>query len=112
MADFEDELKRALARESPPPNFDARVLAAIEQRQLDACVRSLPIWLGWIRNWRFAPIFAGALTLSAGAIYWQHERVEKGQAAKQKLIIAIHIAGSELQHARERVLTKGPEAKQ
>jgi hypothetical protein len=112
MTNFEDELKRALARHSPPSDFNARVLTAIEERRVHADAHSLPAWVGWIWSRRSAPILVGALTLSAGAIYWQHERVERGQSAKRQLLVAMHIAGSELQHTRQLVFERGPETKQ
>ncbi|MBV8817738.1 MAG: hypothetical protein JO022_05220 [Acidobacteriaceae bacterium] len=113
MTNFEDELKRALARQSPPSDFSARVLSALDGRQVRAQPRFRPQSISWIWNWRFAPVLACALTLSAGAFYWQHERAERGQAAKEKLLVAMHIAGSELQQARTRVFQiQGPEGKQ
>lgn len=113
MTNFEDELKRALARHSPPSDFSARVLSAIEENRLRTDTQFNRQWTGWIWNWRLAPILVGALTLSAGALYWQRERAERGQAAKQQLLVAMHIAGSELHQARARVFQiQGPQEKQ
>jgi hypothetical protein len=66
-----------------------------------------------IWRWRLAPLAAAVLAISGGALYWQHERIERGEAAKQKLLWAMQIAGSELQHTRQLVFqVEGPEAKQ
>jgi hypothetical protein len=114
MKGFEEELKKALARQSPQRDFSGRVLAAIEQKEVKPQTGSWRGWLGRTRNWRLAPILATFLLVtSAGAIYWRHERTVRGEAAKEKLLVAMHIAGSELQHARRQVFQiQGTEAEQ
>jgi hypothetical protein len=113
MEDFEKELKRALARQSPPADFSARVLAALEQRQYATQTGSWRSWLRWTHGWQLAPIMATLLIASGGAMYWQHERALRGEAAKEKLLVAMHIAGSELQQTRNRVFKlQGTETEQ
>ncbi len=103
MRSIEEELKSALARQSPPPYFTARVLAAIEcERPIKGAGRGWN-WPAWTWNWRAATALATVLTATAGTMYVQHERVVRGEEAKQKLLVAMHIAGSELQHARQRI---------
>jgi hypothetical protein len=104
MRNIEEELKKALARQSPHADFTDRVLAAVDQRRLEKHARWAPIPLFQLMRWRLAPILAAALAVSAGTIYWKNERIERGQAVKRKLLLAMHIAGSELQQARQRVL--------
>jgi ABC-type ATPase involved in cell division len=43
------------------------------------------------------------LALSVGAIYQEYQRIERGEAAKGKLLIAMRVAGAKLQQARDRV---------
>ena len=113
MTDFESELKIALARQAPPSSFSARVLAAVDHRQHERKRQNIWLWTSWPWTWRLAPVAAVFLALSAVVMYWQHERIERGQAAKQKLLLAMQIAGSELEHTRQLVFhVEGPEAKQ
>jgi|SRR5581483_5428737 len=114
MKGFEEELKKALARQSPKGDFSGRVLAAIEQEKVKRQTGRWRRWLGRTHGWRLVPVLASFLLLtSAGAVYWRHERTARGEAAKEKLLVAMHIAGSELQHARRQVFQiQGGEAEQ
>lgn len=114
MKSFEEELKKAMARQSPQGDFSSRVLAAIEQKQAEGQTGLWRRWFHRTRGWRLAPILASFLLLtSAGAAYWQHERTVRGETAKEKLLVAMHIAGSELQQARHRVFeVQGAETEQ
>lgn len=103
MDDLEQQLKRAFARQEPPPWFEGRVLAA-------AMERSQPE-LGWWRRpysaqrMRWATGLAAALLVTTGV--WQHERAvhdrEAGEAAKEKVKIALRITTSKLQKIQARV---------
>lgn len=100
MTPFDAELKRALARREPSEDFSARVLQqAHEQAGQTVAVRRLPRRL---LTWALA----AALVLAAGAgiAYQGHERAMRGQAAKQKLLVALQIAGSKLHQARQQVM--------
>lgn len=103
MNQFEDELKRALTRRQPSEDFTARVLAAArgEAEQNN----SRKSWRAWFRLrrgpfWAFAPLAAMLLLLSGDAAYQHHARVMKGEHAKRQLLLAMRIAGKELQQAR------------
>ncbi len=94
MTPFEEELKKALSRREPSLGFKARVLQSATQAQLG----SRPaIWL------RFTTLAALFLLLATGLTYRQHVRNQKGEAAKQQLLVAMRIAGGELRQAQERV---------
>lgn len=100
MTRFEEQLKEALARQDPPEDFNARVLAAVAEGR----VRSSTRWLArWVHSWQVAPALAALLVLSLGAIYQEHQRIARGEAAKEKLLIAMRIAGAKLHEARDRV---------
>ena len=100
--DLEQELKRALDRQDPRADFTDRVLARVEGRQSTRRVIPIPIAFPVLFRWRLVPVLASALIISVGGLYWRHERITQGQRAKQKLIIAMHIAGAELYETRQR----------
>jgi hypothetical protein len=90
---LENDLKRALHRESPAPGFAGRVLERIEREER---VRH-PF------RWR---AIAASLTLTAllggwGA-YRVHERME-GERAKEQLVQAMRIAGEKVHYAQQEV---------
>ena len=103
---LEDALKTALRRENVPDGFAAHVLAQIAER--DAVARSEH------RSWfsvfsqpllRWAAFAAVSIALITGAAYYRHLQRERaqGEAAKQQLMLALRIAGSKLQLAKEKV---------
>jgi hypothetical protein len=103
MTRFEEQLKQALARQDPPEDFNARVLAAVEGRRVR---RSTGAWrwrARWAHSWQLAPALAALLALTLGTIYQQHQRIARGEAAKEKLLIAMRVAGAKLHEARDRV---------
>lgn len=103
MTPFEEQLKQALARREPSPDFAARVVAiAANGRKLSATAR-LQLWFHGTRTWRWAPAMAALLVMSGGAVYEQHQRAARGEAAKEKLLIAMRIAGSEMHRAQHRI---------
>lgn len=103
MDDFEQQLKQAMARQEPPPWFEAKVLAAVERQPQSR--QSL-----WSRfrvqpGMRWATGFAAALLVTTGV--WQHEHAvqerEAGEAAKEKLKVALRITGQKLHSIQTRV---------
>ncbi|MGN6185446.1 MAG: hypothetical protein ACTHQM_17535 [Thermoanaerobaculia bacterium] len=91
---LENDLKRALQRESPAPGFANRVMERIEREESR---RTRPVW------WRAV---AASLTLTAilggYAAYSIHERIE-GERAKEQLVQAMRIAGEKVHYARQEV---------
>jgi hypothetical protein len=103
MTRFEEQLKEALARQDPPEDFNARVLAAVEEGRVRSST-GVWRWLArWVHSWQVAPALAALLVLSLGAIYQEHQRIARGEAAKEKLLIAMRVAGAKLHEARDRV---------
>lgn len=96
MTPFEDELRKALARHEPGPDFTHKILAQIQEQER-------PRAFNWFFSWRFASLVATLLLVVFGLFYRHQERVERGEAAKQQLLLAIRIAGSELHQAQARV---------
>jgi hypothetical protein len=103
MTRFEEQLKQALTRQDPPQDFNARVLTALEERRARSSTRVWRWWARWAHSWQLAPALAALLALSVGAIYQEHQRIARGEAAKEKLLMAMHVAGAKLQEARDRV---------
>jgi anti-sigma-K factor RskA len=102
MTPFEEELKKALARREPGEEFVKRVLAKVETNRTATVRARLSVWSNpW---WRFASAAVLLMVaLISGLAYRQHERVAKGEAAKNQLLLAMRIAGSELHQAQLRV---------
>jgi len=112
MTRFEDELKNALSRQEAPHGFADRVLASAAEQA------SQPPRAAWRDSWlkvftqprvptlvRWAALAVVSSALVLGGIHYrnvQRERVQ-GEAAKQRLLMALRIAGSKLQLARTRV---------
>ena len=103
MTPFEDQLKEALARREPPEGFTNRVLERTIQRRPERDASSL--WRfrrAWA--WRLAPALAALLLATVGTIYHERQQVARGEAAKEKLLTAVRIAGSKLQETRQHVI--------
>jgi hypothetical protein len=95
MTPFEEDLKKALGRREPSDEFTARVLArANQENRAKGTIQSS--FLQRLRSWRLIPVMAGALVITGGIAYQQREREARGEAAKQQLMLAMHIAGSKL----------------
>jgi hypothetical protein len=95
---LEDDLKRALRRQSPPAGFADRVMQRIEQESTKADPRTRgPVW------WRAA---AASVTLAAilGG-YATHRVVEhrRGEHAKEQVLTAMRIAGEKVRYAQQEV---------
>ena len=80
---LDEELKRALAREDPPPGFGDRVLGRTRRK-----VVAIPRW--------FAA--AAALILIAGGSYGY--RWQQGMAAKREVMLAMRIASAKVSHVQ------------
>jgi hypothetical protein len=113
MTRFEDELKNALRRQEPPQGFTDRVLARaaeIGSRQVDHAWRDLwlkifdqPLAPANLLRWATVTVLAAGLVV--GGVHYrsvQRERAQ-GEAAKQRLLLALRIAGRKLQLAKTRV---------
>ncbi len=99
MSRLDDELRRALGREDPGPEFTARVLA----RAAAAPPARRRVW--WFPNLRWAAAAAAAcvLIVTAGVEYREWQVRVQGETAKRELVRALHIAGTKLNQARDKV---------
>jgi uncharacterized protein HemX len=87
---FEDELRAALRRQEPPAGFLNKVVTRARPQKNTSRK-------GWM-----AAAMAACLLLGAGGVleYRQYE----GRKAKRELLLALHIAGSKLNIAQQKVL--------
>jgi hypothetical protein len=112
MTNFDDELKSALRRQEPPQGFAERVLArATEQGSR----QNKPAWRdSWLKIFaqplrtpllRWAAVAAVSAALVLGGVHYRNVQRERaqGEAAKERLLLALRIAGNKLQLARTRV---------
>jgi anti-sigma factor RsiW len=92
--DLELELKRALRRESPPPDFAARVMRRIEREE-----RHHP-WPAWR-----AVAAAGLLTAFLGGWAAREASVQRaaGQRAREEVLLALRITSEKLREAQSQV---------
>jgi hypothetical protein len=97
---LEDDLRRALRRESPAPGFASRVLERIDRESTPKAAQPR-VW------WRAV---AASLTLTAILGGWAaheiHERRE-GERAKEQVLLALRIAGEKVRYAQSEVRTIG-----
>ena len=99
---LEQDLRRALRRESPAPGFASRVLQRIEEEERGvrpSTTHASPRW------WRAA---AASLTLTAVLGGWAahevHERrVREGERARDQVLLALRIAGEKVRYAQSEV---------
>jgi len=113
MTSFEDELKHTLRRTDPPAGFAERVLARVaNQNQPQASRPRLSTWLNLFARpmIRWASAVAVSAALIVGGLFYRQVQSEKaereraaGEAAKQRLILALRIASSKLQLAKAKV---------
>lgn len=100
MTQFEEELKKALARREPSSGFSERVLAKVRAEPESTAGRQS---FRWLRAWRLAAVAAAVLAVATGTVYKRHDRQVRGEEAKRRLLVALRIAGSKLQEAQDRL---------
>lgn len=91
---LENDLRRALRRESPPAGFSSRVLSRIEA---EANRPARPRW------WRAAAASVTLAVILGG--YATHKVVEhrRGELAKEQVLTAMRIAGEKVRYAKQEV---------
>jgi hypothetical protein len=104
MTPFEQQLKEALARKEPSQDFARRVLEKTGEQQPVVRRGFRPWWFPRAWVWRLAPVTAALALVSGGVMYREHERTVRGELAKEKLLIAMRIAGSKLHETQQQVI--------
>jgi hypothetical protein len=90
MNQFDDELREALGRETPPPGFADRTIALT--RSL-GCRRGEPHRRIW--TWVLATAAALAMSLAPLA-YIQHVRRREGVRAREQALLALRVTAESL----------------
>ncbi len=88
---LDDELRSALARREPRPDFTARVLARAAARSARPAPR---VWVRWVAA------MAASLLLAAGSLEYRHYQ---GERAKSQVLVAVRIAARKLNKAQKKV---------
>jgi hypothetical protein len=94
MASLDDELRSALRRCEPSPDFTERVLARVAAAPVRLAPRVSQPWVRWVAA------LAATLVLAAGGLEYRHY---EGERAKSQVLLAVRIAGSKLNKAQKRV---------
>jgi hypothetical protein len=103
---IEGALKNALRRGDVPEGFADRLLARVANQSSARPASQRESWLKFfsqpVVRWAAAAALATAMILGVHLNNVRRERAE-GEAAKQRLMLALRIAGSKLQLAKSRV---------
>jgi hypothetical protein len=112
MDSLDNQLKRALTRKDPPPDFSAKVMERIREQEAKR-----PGWWFLLLHGQRAALAAGMACLmligGAGVAYHQHqvEQQHRAEAARDQLLQALQITSIQLNRAG-RVLAAGRERSQ
>lgn len=102
---LEDALKHALRRQEAPEDFTQRVMARVAANE-PAKRPDRDSWLDFftqpILRWAALAAVAAAMILGVHLYNVRRERAQ-GEAAKQRLMLALRVAGSKLQLAKAKV---------
>jgi len=102
MDRFEQELRDALQPRQPAPGFSARVLARIEEAPRSE--QRLRNWFSVPRlRWASTGLLCAILLTGLGYHYQQQKQRARGEAMRQQVMTALHIAGAKLQLAQGKV---------
>jgi hypothetical protein len=88
---LDDELRSALSRREPSPDFAARVLARVSAAPPR---RATHAWTRWVAG------IAAAVMLTAGTLEYRHY---EGERAKEQVLLAVRIAAVKLSKAQKKV---------
>jgi hypothetical protein len=103
-----DELRRALGREEPPMGFEARLMARLsfESRRETGFARWFrfpTLRLPLMTRLAFTAVICLVVVAGVQLERQRQQRIE-GEAAKEKLMQALRVTGTELQSVREKVI--------
>lgn len=101
---MDDALKSALRRQDAPDGFADRVLAHVATQNQQRVHRDswLRLFTQPIMRWAALAVVATAMIVGVH-VYDVHREQAKGEAAKQRLMLALRVAGSKLQLAKAKV---------
>jgi hypothetical protein len=103
---LEDALCNALRRKDAPEGFTASVLARVAQQYSTVREVKRTSWPSIVSEplVRWAAFATVSICLVIGGLHYRNvKREREGEAAKHQLMLALRIAGSKLQLAKEKV---------
>ena len=118
MNRFDEELKLALRREDPSPDFTDRVMARIAELQRQEKSREKTDWLRRLMEffqppqmkWAMAGAVAVVLLIAAFGVHRSRENerrrlaeIAEGERAKEQVMLAMRIASAKLNVAQKKV---------
>jgi len=104
MSRLEDDLRQALERQEPPAGFTDRVLARVKAEEAQPTLWQRLNDLFRMPALRMATAAVLCIVLAIGVTFEQQRRTrEQGEAAKEKLLLALKITSSKLHTARSAV---------
>lgn len=111
MSNLEDNLKAALERTGPSPDFTGRVLARLNGQASPklAWWDLLAVLLRPPRvQWVALSVILSTMIPFAGVQYQKERRLRtEGEKAKDQLVFAVHVAGNKLHRVQKKVLEIG-----
>jgi len=117
MNRFDEELKLALRREEPSPDFTDRVMARIAELQKQEKPREKTDWLRKVveffqpprMKWAMAGAMAVVLLIAGFGVHRSRENerrrqaeIAEGERAKEQLMLAMRIASAKLNIAQKK----------
>jgi hypothetical protein len=127
MNHFDDELKRALRREEPSPDFTERLMARIAELQKREKPKEKADWLRrlaeffrppqmkWMKwapqmKWAMAGAMAVLMVIAGFGVHYRRENerrrlaeIAEGERAKEQVMLAMRIASAKLNFAQKKV---------
>ena len=118
MNHFDDELRHALRREEPSPDFTDRVMARIAELQKQEKPREKTDWLRKVveffqppqMRWAMAGAMAVVLLIAGFGVHRSRDNerrrqaeIAEGERAKEQLMLAMRIASAKLNIAQKKV---------
>jgi hypothetical protein len=100
MNRLEYELRNAMKRKEPPPGFDGRVLARTAGGERNASPR---LFGRRALAWGLAGVLCIMLCIAGIEYRKAREEMADGEAAKQQLMLALRIAGDQMQFVRSKI---------
>jgi len=122
MNRFDEELKTALRREEPSPDFTDRLMARVAELQRQEKSREKTDWLRKIAEffqpptmkWAMAGAMAAILIIAGFGVHFRRENerrllaeIAEGERAKEQVMLAMRIASAKLNVAQKKIHEAG-----
>jgi hypothetical protein len=116
----EDDLRSALQRKDPGPQFTQRVMSRLSQREREAATKVRTGWRAWLAGASWRPVMAGAMAaVILAVVAWmgigryqsyieqvQNRKIQEqklAREAEQQAIRALRITSAKLNHVFQKM---------